>query len=66
VTIREIRWNDRLPHVASRCRVRTVAGRDHARMKRVNIGMVEDNAFDHAWRRFRTTRVGIRQTSIRR
>ena len=26
-----------------RCRVWTVAGRNHARMKRVNVGMVEDN-----------------------
>src|SRR4029077_8918949 len=26
-----------------RCRVWTVAGRNHARMERVNVGMVEDN-----------------------
>src|SRR6266851_4395726 len=31
------------PFGIARCRVRTVAGRDHARMEGVNVGMVEDN-----------------------
>src|SRR6476661_128654 len=32
------------PFTIARCRVWTVAGRDHARMEGINVGMVEDNA----------------------
>ena len=32
------------PFGVARCRVWMVAGRDHARMGRVNVGMVEDNS----------------------